>query len=198
MKPIYIATEDKLSTYILEKLIQGTDLEIAVTFGEKGNGFLKKKLPELVGIAPNIPVIMLTDLDSNACASSIQAQWLGTLHKPDNLLFRVAVREVEAWLLADKEGFSGYANIPLNKLPDAPESLPDPKQTLLNLVTRYSPSALKKELVANHGGGPVQGIGYNDLLRQFVFHNWSISRANSRSTSLARAKHRITELAQNI
>ncbi len=197
MISVYTAVEDRLSSIVLEKLINETDgaVEVGVPMPPKGSGDLKKKLPSLIKLAPNVPVIMLTDLDLKECAPSLAAEWFKNKKKPESLLFRVAVREVEAWLLADRAGFAEFAHVPLAKVPEMPEDLPDPKQTLLNLIWRYSPADLKSDLISNHGHGPEQGLSYNERLGQFVVQYWNPARASYQSDSLARARKRIAELA---
>jgi len=198
MISVYTAVEDRLSATVLERLISETNgaVEIGVPMPPKGSGELKKKLPSLIKLAPNVPVIMLTDLDLKECAPSLASEWFGNRVKPKPLLFRVAVREVEAWLLADRTNFSEFARVPLKKIPESPEALDDPKQTLLNLITRHSPSALKSDVIADHGHGPEQGLAYNERLSQFVLHNWDPVQASTQSDSLARARKRIFELAE--
>ena len=199
MISVYTAVEDRLSASVLERLVEETDgaLKVGVSIPPKGAGDLKKKLPELIRLATNVPVLLLTDLDQKECAPGLVTEWFGNRGKPNDLIFRIAVREVEAWLLADKANLAEFANIPLAKLPDFPEALPDPKQTLLNLVFRYSPSTIKQDIVSDHGHGPVQGLSYNERLSQFVHKNWNPTEASDRANSLARARLRIGELAKN-
>lgn len=198
MIQIYSAVEDRLSAEVLNKLIGETQgqLEIAVTIPPAGAGKLKMKLPELIRLAPHVPVLLLTDLDRRECAPGLVADWLGQLPKPDSLLFRVAVREVEAWLLADRDNFSAFTRVPRTKLSQMPESLEDPKKTLLNLVMRYSPLELKREIVTDHGGGPTQGFAYNERLAEFVRNSWNPAQAAARADSLARTRRRIDELTR--
>ncbi|MBZ5875194.1 DUF4276 family protein [Chromohalobacter israelensis] len=186
-----------MSAAVLERLVEeaGGRLRIDIPIPPTGSGDLIKKLPELLRLAPNVPVLLLTDLDRKECAPGLIGEWLGHRVKPDGMLFRVAVREVEAWLLADVENFANFARIPLAKLPETPEDLDDPKQTLLNLVKRYSPSSLKRELVADYGHGPRQGLAYNERLSQFVHVCWNLEEASMRADSLARTRRRIGELA---
>lgn len=196
---MYTAAEDRLSATVLERLIIETNgaLEICVSIPPKGSGELKRKLQSLIKLAPNVPVIMLTDLDLKACAPSLAAEWFGNTKKPKPLLFRVAVREVEAWLLADRTNFSEFAKVPLTKIPKSPEALDDPKQTLLNLIARYSPSTLKSDVISNRGHDPKQGLAYNERLSQFVLHDWDPVQASSQADSLARTRKRISELASD-
>lgn len=198
MISIYTAVEDRLSAAVLERLVEETDgkLGIGVAIPPRGAGDLKKKLQGLVRLAPNVPVLLLTDLDRKECAPSLIGEWLGRQAKPDTLLFRVAVREVEAWLLADRQNFATYARIPLAKLPESPEALDDPKQTLLNLVSRHSPSSLRQDIVVDRGSGPRQGLVYNERLSQFVHTCWDPGQASMRADSLARTRRRIGELVR--
>ena len=197
MRDIYIATEDALSEAVVERLTEETQgrLRVSDRIGKTGAGDLRKRLPELVRLAPAIPVVLLTDLDLKPCAAGLVTEWLHNLSRPETLLLRIAVREVEAWLLADQQAFGTCFRIPPSKLPDDPESLPDPKQILLNLVQRHAPKKLKQDIVVDRGSGPRQGLAYNLRLIDFVRNQWNPERAAASADSLARARRRIGELA---
>ena len=60
--------------------------------------------------AKGTPFILLTDLDKNECAPMLIQEWLTDPLHP-NLIFRVAVHEVEAWILADREAFAPFLGI---------------------------------------------------------------------------------------
>ena len=169
---LYIATEDTLTEAVAERLILDTSgaLRVDVKIAGKGAGNLKKMLPELIGVACLLPVLLITDLD------------------------RVAVREVESWLLADAEAFANLLKIKFTKIPSAPDTLDDPKRTLLELAKK-APRAIREELIKAPGAVAAQGLGYNAVLGQFVRENWSAERAALRSPSLASARKRIVELA---
>ncbi len=102
-------------------------------------------------ISKNFPVL-LTDLDRIDCAPALVKSWLGNKKETELLFFRVAVREVEARLLADRIVFSEYTNIVLSKVPKDVEHLIDPKQTLLGIVKKYH--ALRGDAA---GGGEAEG-----------------------------------------
>lgn len=196
MTELYLATEDLLSEAVAERLVLDANqgLLVAVRMGRKGNGYLKQKLPELVRLANTIPVFMLTDLDRGSCPPTLINDWSAGQEAPPSLLFRVAVREVEAWLLADREGFADFVGAPLNKIPVNPESLDDPKQALLGLVRRYGSREIKNEILpASRSISPV-GLGYNQSLSRFVLDAWMPRRAAANSDSLARAHARLSEL----
>ena len=68
---------------------------------------------------------MLVDLDDDAdCAAALCADRL-----PDpapHLCFRVAVREMETWLLADREAAARFLSVPGSRIPQDPETVANP------------------------------------------------------------------------
>lgn len=200
MTTLYIATEDALSETVAERLVLEVNhgLSIAVRMGRRGNGYLKKKLPELLKTANAIPILLLTDLDRVACAPDLIADWRGKQILPKWMLFRVAVREVEAWLLADREGFAQFCNAPLNKIPANSELIDDPKQTLLNIVRHYGSRDIKNDILPARGSRVSVGLGYNQRLSMFVRESWAVDKAVENSDSLNRTVHRLRELSDQI
>lgn len=196
MTLLYVATEDALSEYVVDTLVAKADqgLTIAVHLGRKGNGYLRAKLPELITLARKIPVFLLTDLDMVECPPTLIASWTGGVGLPADMLFRVAVREIEAWLLADRDGFSEFFSVPLSQIPLNPESVDDPKGLLLKLIRRYSSREIKAAILPERGSKTKIGFGYNQMLNRFVGEAWSVDRAVATSDSLARTFQRLAEL----
>ena len=186
--PIVIATEDELSETVAERLVQlaSPGLGVARKFRRDGFGYLKKSIRTFRNIAQSQPVLLLTDLDQHECPPSLMGQWLGTRPKPKDLLFRVAVREVEAWLLADHDGIAKLVGKRSPHLPPDPDILSDPKRELINFAKK-APSAIRKEIVPGPGAAASQGLGYNAVLCPFVRKHWDPFRAAKRSESLRRA-----------
>lgn len=197
MTALYIATEDALSEAVAERLVLEANqgLQVAVRMGRRGNGYLRKKFAELARTARAIPVLLLTDLDRIDCPPTLVTDWRGGQVLPADLLFRVAVRETEAWLLADREGFAKFSGSPLDKMPQHPESLGDPKQTLLGLVRKFGRRDLKANILPERGSTAKIGFGYNEALSRFVRESWSIDRAVENADSLARTCRRLRELS---
>lgn len=190
---LMIATEDELSEAVIERLVRdsATPWMITVRMRENGNGYLRRKLEGLLRTANRVPVCLLTDLDRMPCPPGLIRDWLGGRALPAEMRFRVAVREVEAWLLADREGLSNFLGIAEDRLPEIPEILDDPKRELLNLVKKFGSRALKAELLPAFNARAKVGLGYNATLSAFVRDAWNPQRAASRSESLARAMMRL-------
>lgn len=196
IKPIYIATEDFLSEVVAERLVKEADTGLQIAVRVRGNGFsyLKTKFAGLAKTAKKIPVFLITDLDRAGCPIELLNDWSKGNSWPEGLIARVAVREVESWLLADRQGFSKFSGIPANKITVDPESLYDPKQELLNLVKRFGNKNIKSSLLPRRGSSAKIGLEYNLVLCSFVRDSWSVSDALLRSESLNRALSRLKTL----
>ncbi|MEE4376831.1 MAG: hypothetical protein V2J55_04870 [Candidatus Competibacteraceae bacterium] len=190
-----IATEDALSEAVAEKLLaQKGVCDIHARIRKEGSGYLKKRVAELNRLAEKVmPVLLITDLDQKRCPAKIIAEWLPT-PRNERLLFRVAVRETESWVLADRAAFSSFIGISIAAMPTAPDELSDPKTTLLNLVRKSSNRDLKQDILPAKGSTSLIGLGYNSRLCHFVHSHWKSARAAECSPSLSRALSRIQVL----
>jgi hypothetical protein len=112
---------------------------------------------------------------------------------PAGLVFRIAVREVESWVLADHQAMRQLVG-KKGVLPTQPDELPDPKQALLGLG-KTAPKSVRDDLIKTIDGQLRQGLGYNALLTHWINTAWSPERAAERSPSLARARVRLQEAA---
>ncbi|WP_375403782.1 hypothetical protein [uncultured Sphingomonas sp.] len=193
---INTATEDELSEVVAVKLVRevvpgGT---VGLKLRKGGVGYLRSSFSKFCQMAQREHVLLLADLDRQPCASGLIAIWSGNESLPDKLLFRVPVREIEAWLLADRQGMAELLGISEAGLPSEPDTLSDPKQVLLN-AARNAARSIRSELIASRGALALQGLGYNRILSQYVDTLWSIDRAAGRSASLRRAVDRLAALA---
>ncbi len=199
MSFMYLAVEDELSEAVGRKLIGeiiGDGISVHA-LRKGGFGYLKAKLRSFVEMSKHSPVLLLTDLDQAVCAPVLRKTWLGTMDAPQNLVFRVAVKEVEAWLLADSQNLSEYLGVQESAFPVRPDDDADPKASLLRIARRARRS-LRFDLLPEKGALSSQGIGYNRILCEFVEQHWSLHQASLRSGSLERARRRIAELGERI
>lgn len=194
MRNIVLATEDELSEFLGEKLIKdaNTNLNVTLKLRKGGFGYLKSKIPNLCGLSKTQPVILFTDLDNCECPKILIDSWFKNVSRPKEFLFRVVVREIESWVLADHKAFAEYFGISQAKLPQDPDSILDPKAMLLKLVGG-SRRDIKDAMIAKKGALAIQGVGYNTVLGDFIRTSWSSHRAQERSKSLKRAFARISE-----
>ena len=191
MIPIHLAVEDTLSEQILRRLLaeSGRNFEIASVISRGGFGYLKTRIPAFNSSAKALPFLVLTDLDSAVCPPALIQSWLpGKANH--NLLFRVAVREVEAWILGDHLNFSAFLRASIDRMPAQPETLPDPKRTLID-IAKTAKADVRRRLVPRASTTAKVGPEYNACLSEFVARLWNPAQAASRCPSLAKCMARI-------
>lgn len=199
MADFYIATEDRLSEAIAELLVKATGHSVAAKIPKDrrqhaGFGYLKARLPDFISSCRGgVRFFLLTDLDTRPCPPDLLHDWLGAATKPDNLLLRIAVREVESWVLADRSRFAGWLGVPEEIVPPAPETCPDPKADLLKVAARSKYRELREGLLPKKNAVTKVGLEYNDLLCEFVTDKWRIEEACWLAPSLERAIRRLRE-----
>ncbi|WP_411035846.1 hypothetical protein [Shinella sp. BYT-45] len=195
---MYLAVEDELSEEVGIRIIKGVlgSGFAFKTLRKNGFGYLKSKIESFIEMSQYYPVLMITDLDKEACAPKLKEKWFKSLEKPERFIFRIAVREIESWVLADTDDFAAYLGVRPSLLPKNPDALLDPKATLIN-IAKKAKKPLRLDIVPEQGAIAVQGLGYNRALCQFIREQWDCQRAASRSESLSRACTRVAELRSN-
>jgi hypothetical protein len=185
--PINLAFEDSLSESVLSVLLRGSGrpYEVATLYTGGGFGYLRQRVRGFNNAAKGIPFLLLTDLDTAECAPVLVREWLPVSPHP-NLLFRIAVREVESWLLADRENLARFLGIAVELVPFDSDSVLDPKSVLIGLASKSRNRRLREDIVPRQGSTSKQGLNYNGRLISFVQGQWDPMVASTGSDSLRR------------
>ncbi len=199
--------EDEPSADVLRKLVEVRNArsdDSLILFREGfpkvvgGYGQIKRRAASLLQMARSeIYTLALTDLDQAECAPTLIRKWFAAppnqpIELPRQLCFRVAVREVEAWLLADRDAIARFLDISVTNFPRTPEDLDDPKQELLNIIRRKGHRRLRQDVLPS--GTAHVGPLYNQRLCKFVVDRWKPERAALNSPSLQRASEALSRL----
>ena len=186
--PINLAVEDVLSEAVLMSVLQQSDrpYEVGNCYMRGGFGYLKKNIKGFNNAAKGTPFLVLTDLDRMECAPLLIQEWL-PIPKHNKLIFRIAVREVESWLLADRSAFAKFLGIKGNLIPFNPDELDDPKRSLIKLAAKSRKRSLRESIVPAAGSTAKIGPDYNGTLSGFVRKNWNVKEAAKHSPSLKKA-----------
>lgn len=185
---VSLATEGLLDEQILRRLISQCrrDLVANVCYGRRGRDHLARNLPRFNKAAAHQPFLVVADLEHDNCAPGLIRQWLpGGNHQ--NLILRIAVRKIEAWLLADRQTFSAFLGISVAHLPLKPDELDDPKVHVVNLARRSRSKTIREDIVPANKSTSSIGRNYTGRLSQFVMEEWDVERAAKHSLSLERA-----------
>jgi hypothetical protein len=194
---VYLAAEDEPGLAVGRKLIaEAEPLFVYREDNAHGYGRLKAKTPNFHQMGSRgLPVLMITDLDSRACPSSLIGEWLGRAPS-SGFLFRICVREVEAWILAHRSALASFLKVPASRLSAIPESLPDPKAHLIAASQHSSNRKIRAGF--KPAGTAAIGPEYNRLLCNFIRDHWSAEAAGPSSPSLERARRRLRTLANSV
>lgn len=186
------AVEGHLDAAVAERLIAHAGAVPArEPFENDGREQLLERVAGYASAARHAPWLVICDLDRDVCAPGFiaQHQW----NFPPKLCFRVAVRSVESWLMADAE-IARFLSVRRSSLPSNPDAVPHPKRFLLRLA-RSSRSVEVRETIGGPQGTHQVGVAYTPQLRRFVEEIWDPARAAERSDSLRRAIAAIERLA---
>ena len=190
---VILAVEDRLSDAVATKILERFGLEIVKRVGFQGKSDLERKTAEFNRAANGITVFMLIDLDSpRDCPPGIIRSWIKGPLNP-KFFFRVAVMEVESWVMADRIGFATFLSVPLHRIPSPTDDIVNPKEFLVSLARRSKKKTIREALVPTQGTTLSVGNGYNALLSEFVREHWDLERAAAASPSLKRTIDRLAQ-----
>ena len=187
------AVEGVVDEAVIRKLIQETGASVGAVYGRKGKPHLRQRISAYNQAARRNPWVVLVDLDRDPdCAPVLRTAWIPI---PARLMcFRVAVREVEAWLLADSEGLARFLGIPQARIPTDPESLVSPKETMIGLARLSRRNEIRDDIVPCPRSGRQIGPAYTSRMTEFVNRLWRPEVAQRSSESLRRCRLRIQEM----
>jgi hypothetical protein len=185
MIPINIAVEDKLSEAVIKKIIKTSKQPyiVGACFCRGGFGYLKKNVKGFNNASKASVFLLLTDLDTTECAPTLIRQWLTCPQNP-NFLFRIAVKEIESWLLADRINFANFLGIPVQLIPLITDEINDPKRFILNLTAKSKNTYLRNGMIFSQKNTLKPGPNYNGCLITFIEKFLGHSRSNSSFTKL--------------
>lgn len=165
--PVYGGVEGALDQALLERLLSHLGLVPGSIIQCGGKATLQQRLPAFSGSARNLPWLVLADLDTDAaCAPQLRRTWLP---KPARCMcLRFAVRQAESWLMADAERCAAAFRVALSRVPEAPESLPDAKGALVELVRHSRSSAIREDMVPRPSSGRRVGPAYTSRVIEYV------------------------------
>ncbi len=191
--PISLVVEDELSEAVARKLLESGSRSYAVqvVYNRGGYGYIKKNIRGFNNAAKGTPYLVLTDLDARECPPSMIDRWFAPASLEPNLLFCVAVREVEAWLLAHRSAFAEFVGVGEALVPQDVEQIDDPKKKLIEIVRNSRRRRIREDIVPPRRSTRVQGPDYNGRLVRFVEAHWNPRYCADVSRSLEKAIQRI-------
>jgi hypothetical protein len=194
--PISISgvVEGPLDEAVLRQLVNEAGLCLETVHVKNGKDRIRLNLRGYNNAARLAPWLVLVDLDQEECAAGLRNLWLP---EPSPWMhFRVAIRAVEAWLLADRERLAEFLSIAPSRIPPFPEGELTPKRTLVELARHSRDVGLRKDLVPRPKSGRLVGPAYSSRMTEYVERRWNPEAAAQNSDSLRRCRRRLRELSE--
>lgn len=191
---VNVLVEGLLDEAVARRIIEHSGHEFGVAYGKKGWTYIEQRVASFDRSVTDQALLTLFDLMDTGyqCAAEVVASWLPTPRR--NSLLRVVVREIESWILADRDAAAQFLNVALQKLPHNPEELADPKQALINIARTSRSKAIREALVPGKGMSSSEGPLYSSELGRFIADTWSPNAAAEFSPSLAKCMLRLKNL----
>jgi len=192
------AVEGLLDEAVFRRLILWLGANPGPVHGKHGKSFLRKQMDAYNWSAQSAPWLVLVDLDYDAdCAPTLVQAWLP--EPAPHMCFRIVVREIESWLLADRDRLAQFLNVRYSLIPRDPETLADPKHTLVEICRRSRRKEIREDMTPRPRSYREVGPAYNSRLVQFVLderHGWRPEVAARYSESLERCMRHLQRLAE--
>lgn len=183
---ISCAVEGVVDAAVAQRLISHVGAQLGQIYGQKGKQFLLKRLNGYLQAARRAPWLVLVDLDTEAdCAPLMRSRWLP--ENTANLCFRIAVREIESWLMADPERLASFLGVNSGAIPPYPEVVPEPKAQMVVLARASRRREIRQDMVPSQSSGRTEGPAYASRLVEFVqdeARGWRPDVASARAPSL--------------
>jgi len=192
---ISAAVEGIVDEAVVRRLITHVGGHPGPVHGKNGKPALHQKINGYNNAAKHTPWVVLVDLNSDAqCAPILRRNWLPT--PAPQLCFRVAVRQVEAWLMADAETLADYLGVGRRQIPADPEELPNAKTEMVNLAHRSRRTVIRQDMVPRQGSGRSVGPAYSSRLIEYAERHWRPEVAAQHADSLRRAIDCLTRFVE--
>jgi len=191
------AVEGLIDEAVLRRLIAWTGAVPGPVHGRHGKAFLRKQMDAYNRAARSVPWLVLVDLDHDAdCPPPLLDEWLP--EPAPHMCFRIVVREIEAWLLADRERLARYLGVGVAQIPADPEAIADPKRALVHIARQSRRKDIRADMVPRPRSCREVGPAYNSRLIHFVNdqrNGWRPDVAARSSESLRRCLLQLQRLA---
>ncbi len=205
MQPISVILvgEDAVTRAVGRRLLAYTCGSAVVVEREEPirGGQIKQRIPQFNALAAFQPVVMILDADTN-CPIDLLKSVLPEQEKHPRFFLRIAKDEAESWLLADREGFAKYLQIPLSCIPlfEAEKKrfaekgeIATPYKSSLFIMKELAPLSKDKKLRIQFevNGTAQKSKEYNSAMMPFVEQHWNIDNALINSYTLRKAIERL-------
>ena len=187
MQIVTIAGEGRLDLEVAEKLISYYGGEVGNRYDRGGKSGVDSKIADYnkAAMHTKMPWLVLRDLNSDECPPSLRNKLLNEV--APSMCFRIAAKEVESWLMGDRESLAFYFGVSRDLIPLAPEEIDEPKKLIVKLAKKSNKREIREGIARKSTAQLETGPRYTALMRRYVQNHWCPEVAAKRADSLRRA-----------
>jgi len=203
MPDINLVIEGKTDEYMMQALFQYLHLPAPIIRSKRSSSSGGEKEAILTNLQKWNEAakwdywVVVIDMDNDAtCVTEYRKKLLPIVS--DKMIFRIAIKKIEAWILADAPSLAKYLGINVLLIPANPENLADPKDALLRLVRKSKKKMLREDMLPIDGSGAKQGRAYIQRIQEFLFHpeySWRPEVAEHSADSLKRCLRALRKIS---
>lgn len=195
MNPINLAVEGILDEAVAVRLARAAGFTPRHPVIAKGKSNLDRKLPAFNHAAKGSPWLVIRDLDRDeTCASTLAGK---LLRAPNSwMCFRVAVPQIESWLLADRQRFAEFFRVRPALVPERPDESDHAKRSTLDALAQSTNKTVRGDMLPRRGSGGREGSLYCSRMIEFAREAWRPEEAAKHSASLDRALRALESLSR--
>ena len=190
---VTIAVEGNHDEAVALRICNSASVDSGTVYVAGGKSRLDSRLSGYNNAARFSPWFVLRDLNGDASCPAELRDTLLPARSPQMLL-RIPVRAVEAWLMADRAALSTFLRVPVGSVPPDPESIARPKRSLVDIARQSRNPAIVEDFVPRPGTGREVGPGYTARVIDFVTRTWDPDRAAASAESLRKCLHTLRSL----
>ena len=195
---VFVAVEGVTDQPFAERIVAATGLHVDRVIVFEGHGNLDPHVNRWCERSNRRPMLVLRDLDPTLgadCSPGLVDRLAGPGPRSTTTLVRIAERELESWLLADREAVALYFHVRAASVPTIPDAEPDPKRALIDLCRSSAARSIRSGMVPKPDSGRAVGPEFTGLVIGFGSTVWNVERARTVSPSLDRAMTALERLA---
>ncbi len=191
-QPVSCLVEGVLDEAVVRRVLATASIDAGVFYRRSLPAF-KTYLRRFNQAAHNSLWFAVCDLDRVECAPVRLQDFLP--HPAAGMCFRIAVRTIETWLLADRQSLARFLSISMAVIPHPAEDEREPKARLISLARRSRSRAIREGMVPHEGDLRTVGPEYATMMGEYVRERWNPERASAHAQSLSRTLERCRTLA---
>ena len=196
MTYVNIAVEGITDSIVAKRLLKHVGCTVGREQGSKGKAYLLRRLSDYNASARFEFWFIIVDLDQEAfCASQAIERWLPKSLHETRLCLRVAVHEIESWLIADVRHLAAFLEVSEARFPSLPDQDAHPKQTLINIARTSRNRHVRQDMVPTQSISRAVGPNYVSRIIEFTQNYWHPEEAAIRSESLRRCIQALKSLS---